>query len=129
MQDSADQAGRPRLEIADRDESDEEQPEQEDGAPDGVEHLVRLAEDLGLSELDVEELVYDMVHRGASSTYNNGASASPELGDLAAFDTVHHDADEEASRINNGGLHTQIKALVKAFGAEATEGLLRESAE
>ncbi len=97
---------------------------EESTAPAGVERLVRLAEDLGLSEIDVDELVYDMVHRGASSAYNNGAY--PDLGDLEAFDAVHDDADEEASRINNGGLDTQLGALAKAFGIETTERLMRE---
>lgn len=92
----------------------------------GTAALVRLTRELGLTETDVDELVYEMVHRGASSAYNNGAH--PELGDLDAFDAVHDDADEQASAINNRGLEAQVAALVKAFGEQAVERLLRGEA-
>jgi hypothetical protein len=89
--------------------------------------LVRLAEELGLTEWDVDELVYDMVHRDASDTYNSGSR--PELGDLDAFDAVHDDADEWASMINNTGLAGQVDALIEAFGEQQTERMLREAAD
>lgn len=92
----------------------------------GAAGLVRLARGLGLTETDVDELVYEMVHRGASSAYNNGAH--PELGDLDAFDAVHDDADEQASAINNRGLEAQVAALVGAFGEQAVEQMLRDEA-
>lgn len=92
----------------------------------GAAELVRLAGELGLTETDVDELVYEMVHRGASSAYNNGAH--PELGDLDAFDAVHDGADKQASAINNRGLEAQVAALVGAFGEQAVERMLRDEA-
>jgi hypothetical protein len=81
--------------------------------------LVRLAGELGATEADVDELVYDTVHRGASDAYNSGER--PELSDSDAFDAVHDDADERASTTSNGGLADQITALVEAFGERAVE--------
>lgn len=89
--------------------------------------LLRLAQDWGLREADLDELVYDMVHSGASSSYNNGAH--PELGDIEAFDAVHDEADETASRINSQGLAAQIEALVTAFGEVGAEQLVRDAAQ
>ncbi|MFE9424169.1 hypothetical protein ACFYNO_14520 [Kitasatospora sp. NPDC006697] len=88
--------------------------------------LVRLARELRLTETDVDELVYEMVHRGASGAYNNGAR--PELSDLDAFDAVHDDADEQASAICNGGLEAQVAALVEGFGEQEVERMLRGEA-
>ncbi|MFF2374995.1 hypothetical protein ACFVUW_11495 [Streptomyces xiamenensis] len=105
----------------------------EPGTPSGQDHevqgaaLVRLAEELKLTGTDVDELVYDMVHRGASDAYNSGSR--PELGDLDAFDAVHDDADERASAINNTGLTGQVAALVAAFGQQQTERMLRDAAD
>ncbi|MCG7523972.1 hypothetical protein MHW47_05890 [Streptomyces sp. OfavH-34-F] len=93
----------------------------------GAAALVRLAGELGLAETDVDELVYDMEHRGASDAYNSGSR--PELGDLDAFDAVHDDADERASAINNTGLAGQVAALVAAFGEQETERMLRKVAD
>ncbi|MFB7865405.1 hypothetical protein [Streptomyces sp. NPDC056069] len=98
-------------------------PEQE---VQGAAALARLAGELGLAETDVGELVYEMVHRGSSGAYNNGAH--PELGDLDAFDAVHDDADEQASAINNRGLESQLAALVGAFGEQQVERMLRDEA-
>ncbi|MFD3662680.1 hypothetical protein ACFWVF_19080 [Streptomyces sp. NPDC058659] len=92
----------------------------------GAAALARLARELGLTETDVDELVYEMGHRGASSAYNNGAH--PELGDLDAFDAVHDDADDPASAINNRGLEAQLAALVEAFGEQEVERMLRDEA-
>ncbi|MEU6406151.1 hypothetical protein [Streptomyces sp. NPDC046985] len=89
--------------------------------------LIRLAGELELTATDVDELVYDMVHRGASGAYNSGAR--PELSDLDAFDAVHDDADERASAFNNIGLEGQVAALVEAFGEQQTERMLRDAAD
>jgi len=101
-------------------------PPRPDQEVQGAAELVRLARELGLTETDVDELVYEMVHRGASSAYNNGAR--PELGDFDAFDAVHDGADEQASAINNRGLEAQVAALVGAFGEQAVERMLRDEA-
>ncbi|MER5356480.1 hypothetical protein ABT093_39945 [Kitasatospora sp. NPDC002551] len=108
------------------DHSEAGTPQRPDQEVQGAAGLVRLARGLGLTETDVDELVYEMVHRGASSAYNNGAH--PELGDLDAFDAVHDDADEQASAINNRGLEAQVAALVGAFGEQAVERMLRDEA-
>lgn len=88
--------------------------------------LVRLAGELGLTDVDVDQLVYDMVHRGASDAYNGGQR--PELSDPDAFDAVHDDADVRASVINNGGLEDQVSALVEAFGEKQVVQMLRDEA-
>ncbi|MER6116206.1 hypothetical protein [Streptomyces sp. NPDC001743] len=108
------------------DRSEPGTPPHPDQEVQGTAQLVRLARELGLTETDVDELVYEMVHRGASSAYNNGAH--PELGDLDAFDAVHDGADEQASAINNRGLEAQVAALVGAFGEQAVERMLRDEA-
>ncbi|MEU8759581.1 hypothetical protein [Streptomyces sp. NPDC048659] len=108
------------------DRSEPGTPSRPDQEVQGAAGLVRLARGLGLTETDVDELVYEMVHRGASSAYNNGAH--PELGDLDAFDAVHDKADEQASAINNRGLEAQVAALAGAFGEQAVEQMLRDEA-
>ncbi|WP_158834581.1 hypothetical protein [Streptomyces sp. NRRL S-350] len=108
------------------DRSEPGTPPRPDQEVQGAAELVRLAHELGLTETDVDELVYEMVHRGASSAYNNGAH--PVLGDLDAFDAVHDDADEQASAINNRGLEAQIAALFGAFGEQQVERMLRDEA-
>lgn len=85
--------------------------------------LVRLAGRLGLRDVDVDDLVYDIVHRDASNAYNSGER--PGLSSLDAFDAVHDDADRRASAINNGGLEVQVSALVEAFGEQQAERMLR----
>ncbi|MFI6112910.1 hypothetical protein [Kitasatospora sp. NPDC051164] len=108
------------------DRSEPGTPPRPDQEVQGVAELVRLAHELGLTETDVDELVYEMVHCGASSAYNNGAHPGP--GGLDAFDAVHDDADERASAINNRGLEAQIAALVGAFGEQQVEWMLRDEA-
>ncbi|MHC3392265.1 hypothetical protein ACLQ2E_22795 [Streptomyces lavendulocolor] len=112
---------------ADRgDRSESGTPPRPDQEVQGAAALVCLTRELGLTETDVDELVYEMVHRGASGAYNNGAH--PGLGDLDAFDAVHDDADEQASAINNRGLEAQVAALVGAFGEQEVERMLRDEA-
>ncbi|MCX4682075.1 hypothetical protein OG413_43625 [Streptomyces sp. NBC_01433] len=91
-----------------------------------VKDLIRLAGQLGLEAVDVDELVYDTVHEESSRLVNSGAC--PELGFVDAFETLHDDADDCASQINNEGLEAQIRKLVGAHGHGGTEALLRSSA-
>ena len=92
--------------------------------PPGVENLIRLAQELSLEDVDLDELVYDALHADASDAVNNGTL--PELAFLDAFDAEHDDADEKVSRINNQGLEAQIETLVTAYGVTATEQQLRD---
>lgn len=91
-----------------------------------VEDLIRLAGQLALEAVDIDELVYDTIHEESSRLVNS--DACPELGFFDAFDTLHDDADNCASRINNEGLEAQIRKLVGAHGPCGTEALLRSSA-
>ncbi|MFJ8752028.1 hypothetical protein ACIREO_22260 [Streptomyces sp. NPDC102441] len=97
-----------------------------DESGQSIEGLIRLAGQLGLEAVDLDELVYDTVHEESSRLVNSGAC--PALGFFGAFDTLHDDADESASRINNEGLEAQIRTLVRAHGDCAAEALLRDAA-
>jgi hypothetical protein len=87
--------------------------------------LVSLARQRGLTEADLDELVYDALNASASRAVNGGAR--PELSFLDAFDAEHDRVDEAASRTNNQGLEAQIEALAAEFGIAAAEDLLRDS--
>jgi hypothetical protein len=96
-----------------------------DAALDRLESLVGQ---LGLTDVDhLDELVYDTLNADASEQVNTGAR--PELDFLAAFDELHDDADERASRINNQGVHAQLAVLLAAHGETALTALLRDIAE
>ncbi|MFF4933192.1 hypothetical protein ACFY2H_30540 [Streptomyces griseofuscus] len=60
--------------------------------------LDALAEELGVDEGALDEVVLEAVHDKAADAYNNGAYG--ELGDEDAHDQVHNDADKRASSIN-----------------------------
>ncbi|MGP3691052.1 hypothetical protein ACTVZO_41370 [Streptomyces sp. IBSNAI002] len=87
-------------------------------APQGVvAALIPLAGQLGLREVDVDDLVYDIVHRDASNAYNSGGQSG--LSSLDAFDAVLDGADGRTSAINNGGLEVQVSALVEGVRGAA----------
>lgn len=60
--------------------------------------LDALADELGITEGDLNEAVLDAAHDEAADAYNGGAY--PELGDDDAHRQVHDDADQRASSIN-----------------------------
>ncbi|MEV7872502.1 hypothetical protein AB0P17_41790 [Streptomyces sp. NPDC088124] len=86
--------------------------------------LVSLARQRGLTETDLDELVYEALNAGASRAVNGGAR--PELSVLDAFDAEHDRADEAAAQINNQGLEAQVEALASEFGIAAAGDLLRD---
>ncbi|MFD9868557.1 hypothetical protein ACFXI8_27310 [Streptomyces niveus] len=86
--------------------------------------LVSLARQRGLTETDLDELVYDALNAGASRAVNGGAQ--PELSSFDAFNAEHDHADAAASRTNNQGLEAQIEALATEYGIAAGGDLLRD---
>ncbi|MFJ2419241.1 hypothetical protein [Streptomyces brevispora] len=94
-----------------------------DAAQD-VATLVSLARQRGLTETDLDELVYEALNAVASRAVNGGAR--PELSVLDAFDAEHDRADEAAARINNQGLEAQVEALASEFGIAVAGELLRD---
>lgn len=78
--------------------------------------LVAQCAELSITEVDLDELVLDVLHEGASEAVNLSG------GDfVAAFEQMHGDADEAAAEINNGGLRAQLSFLVRAWGLPATQ--------
>jgi hypothetical protein len=89
---------------------------------DAVAGLVRLAEQRGLRDGDLDELVHDQAHAAAARAFNDGAL--PQHGDEAAYEQLHDDADTLASQINNAGLLGQLAYLLDGLGAAPLRHLL-----
>jgi hypothetical protein len=85
-----------------------------------VARLEALAGELGLTEVDLDEHVYDVFDHLASSSWNGGEGGE-DPGE------VHDEYSHEASAINNSSLSAQIACILEANGEAETERLLRES--
>jgi hypothetical protein len=88
--------------------------------------LVKRAEELRVDATDLDELVIAALHAVASRQHNSGAH--PGLTAHAAFDTVHDDADERATAVNNKGLEAQLWLLAQSYGEQAVHDLLAKQA-
>lgn len=92
-----------------------------------LDRLDELAVQLGITAEDhLDELVYDALNSDAADQVNTGTL--PDLDVLTAFDELHDDADQRASRINNQGVRAQLAVLLDAHGEPALTALLRELA-
>ncbi|MFD0205862.1 MULTISPECIES: hypothetical protein [Saccharothrix] len=90
-----------------------------------LDRLARLAEELGLAETDLDELVDEVTHSRASAQVNNH-DVEPDPDFDEAFDRLHDEADRTASAINNQGLSGQLAALLDAHGESTLTTLLRD---
>lgn len=79
--------------------------------------LRTLAAQLGLTDSDLDDTVYELTNSGAAERYNDGAL--PDLDDDDAYNELHDTADAEASDINNGGLHSQLAYLLRCMNLTA----------
>lgn len=84
--------------------------------------LVRLAEKRDLRDGDLDELVHDQAHAAAARAFNDGAL--PHLGDEAAYEQPHDDADTLASQVNNSGITGQLAFLLGGLGEAQLRRLL-----
>jgi len=81
--------------------------------------LAAHARELGLSEEDLDETIYEITNEDASVAFN---AAEGE------YDELHDDADGLASQVNNEGLERQLEVIALAYGLEATRKLLDDMA-
>lgn len=88
--------------------------------------LVKRAEELRVDPADLDEHVIAALHAVASQQHNSGAH--PDLAAHGAFDTVHDDADERATAVNNKGLEAQLWLLAQCYGEQAVHELLAQQA-
>ena len=81
--------------------------------------LAARARELGLTEIDLDEEVYELC-AAAGSVAANHLSA----GDEDMIECIIEDAEADASDVNNGGLDEQIDFLLERLGAEDTARLV-----
>lgn len=108
-------------------------------APDPGGRLTAMAEELGLTEEDLGDLIFDIKGLEASEVNNRGLSAQAEflgldLGSRAWEESeldeqVHGTKSGEASGLANSTLATQVSFLVGTLGEEGAERELRTLGE
>lgn len=91
-------------------------------APEVVDRLLGLTRELGVKEVDLDEHVYDCVGNHRADAYN---AAEGPADDEQALETLAGEAEDLASKINNGGLEEQLRFLARELGEERVTGLLR----
>jgi hypothetical protein len=93
---------------------------------DAVAGLVHLADERGLRDGDLDELVSDQAHAAAARAFNDGAL--PQRSDEAAYEELHDEADTLASQINNSGITGQLAYLLADVGEAPLRRLVDELA-
>jgi non-ribosomal peptide synthetase component E (peptide arylation enzyme) len=91
-----------------------------------IEQLVVEAHALGVTEIDLDETIYDLTNEAAARLYNGSAGAAGN-DDETNYENLHGRADELASAINNEGLASQVKAMFDAWGEDATRAIIEDA--
>jgi hypothetical protein len=81
--------------------------------------LLAICKQRGLTEEDLDELVYEAATAQAIPTVNEAETANGQ-------EDILDDAEKKASRINNGGLDDQVAFLLAQNGFAETRKLLEE---
>lgn len=87
-----------------------------------AQQLHGLAQELGVGESDLDELVHELHSETASQAYNDGQGPADEE---QAHEDLHRAAEVAASEVNNNGLAAQVRCLVDQLGATDAEARLR----